>query len=156
MDEDVLDMMDDGRPSLPSSIDLDSFMAGRHPRKYKKACGKWTRSERGNFSNHHLDVLAAPLELLLKILSGNVIEVAAMVITRVLYRAVDVHKEIESNTVDKKMLDSVKAFMTPNVKCGRTMKELTEAQSAILSACMFSGDVNKVTIRIVSEFRSAE
>lgn len=34
-----------------------------------------------------------------------------------------------------------------NVKCGRTQKELTEAKAAIVTACMFNGDVNKVTIQ---------
>ena len=46
------------------------------------------------------------------------------------------------------MLDSVKAFMkSSNVKRGRTQKELTTAGDAILYACIFTSDVNKVTIQ---------
>ena len=122
----ILNMMDEGDPLLPPPIDLDSLLTIRYYHKYKKARGEWTRSEIENITTRHLDNLTVPLVLLLKILSGSIIEVAAMVTTRVLHRTADIRKIIESNTDDKKMLDSVKAFITSsNVKCGRTRKELT-------------------------------
>lgn len=56
--------------------------------------------------------------------------------------------EIETKTDGEKILDSIKAFMTSgDVKGGKTQKELTEAKAAILTACMFNGDINKVTIQ---------
>ena len=79
MDQDALNMMDDADPLMPSLIDMVSFLMGKYPRKYEKAHGDWTRSETEKITIRHLENLAAPLILLLKILSGSIIEVTCQV-----------------------------------------------------------------------------
>jgi len=56
----------------------------------------------------------------LKILSGSIIEVAAMLMKMLLHKNTSVRNEIETKTDDKQILDSIKAFMiSSNIKRGR-------------------------------------
>ena len=133
---------------LPSIIDMDAYLIGKYPRKYDNARREWTRSENANIPPRHIDDLIAPLSLLLKMISVSMIEVAAMLMKRLLHNNTSVHNEIETKTDNKQVLDSIKACMTSIIlKRGRTQKDLTEAKAVILTACMFNGDVNKVTIQ---------
>ena len=76
----------------------DAFLMGKYPCKHEKARGDWTRSKTKTITIRHLENIDAPLILLLKILSGSIIEVATMLITRVLHRVADTHKVIEGET----------------------------------------------------------
>ena len=61
--------------------------------------------------------------LLLTMLSVSIIEVEVMLMRMLLHNAICIRKEIETETDDKNILDSIKEFMTSsNVKCGRIQK----------------------------------
>ena len=102
---------------LPSVIDMEACLIGKYPRKYEKARREWTRNKTANITPRHVDDLTAPLSLLLKIISGSIIEVAAMLMKRLLHKNASVRNEIEIKTDDKKVLDSIKSFMTNSNVC---------------------------------------
>ena len=73
-------MMDDYGDPLPSIINLDEYLQSKYPRNYEKSRTEWHRSEAIKFSVCCLNDLTVPLVLLLKILSGGIIQATASLI----------------------------------------------------------------------------
>ena len=128
-------------------LDMDTYLKQRYPRKYEKSQREWYFAGTNITTTTHLDRLVAPLTLLLKILSCSIIEVSVMLIKRLLNRNENISKQFETETDDTRILNSIKSFMMSNVRGGRTEHELTEAKNAILTACLFDGQVSKATIQ---------
>ena len=78
----VLDVMDDSGNPSPSVINLDEYLQKKYTRKYEISRVEWYMRKAINVSIRHIDALAVPLILLLKILSCGNIQAAASLITR--------------------------------------------------------------------------